>query len=131
LEEGCRWQRSSFGILEPQGDAIALDSIDLLLLPAVAVDTRGYRLGFGGGYYDRLLERAPMLRFRSCALCFLEQRCAALPNEHHDARLAACLDANGLHLFEQAANVSSAASFPSTTLGAELPQAQSQEPEVP
>jgi 5-formyltetrahydrofolate cyclo-ligase len=44
------------GILEPNSQlpTLTADRIDLLLVPAVAMDVRGYRLGYGGGYYDRL-----------------------------------------------------------------------------
>ena len=45
---------------EPNGDAFtSLDSINLVLVPALAIDPDGYRLGQGGGYYDRAL---PLLR---------------------------------------------------------------------
>lgn len=45
-----------YGILEPDPalPQLLAENIDLLLVPAVAIDRGGYRLGYGGGYYDRL-----------------------------------------------------------------------------
>jgi len=49
----------AFSVPEPSEDAVRLepDEIDFALVPALAVDPRGYRIGYGGGYYDRLIPR--------------------------------------------------------------------------
>jgi 5-formyltetrahydrofolate cyclo-ligase len=60
-----RWHRwepqqalvtGTYGILEPRADLPMLEAVevDLMLVPSVAIDRSGYRLGYGGGYYDRL-----------------------------------------------------------------------------
>lgn len=52
-------QISSFGISEPIGEAYPAEEIDVVLVPGLVFDARGYRLGYGKGYYDRFL---PLLR---------------------------------------------------------------------
>lgn len=50
-----------FGVPAPDASAetVELSPLDLVLVPALAVDDRGHRLGYGRGYYDRLLSSAP------------------------------------------------------------------------
>ncbi len=58
-----------FGIKEPKQDDVSLEEIDLIFVPGVAFDTLGYRIGYGGGYYDRLLANKKQ---HQCAIgvCF-------------------------------------------------------------
>ena len=69
--------------LELSSREIALDGIDLILLPGVAFDRRGNRLGRGGGYFDRFLSRVPA-EVPRVGLAFRFQRVARLPRELHD-----------------------------------------------
>ena len=75
-----------FGISEPGEDCPILnkEDIDLILVPAVCYDRRGYRLGFGGGYYDRWLERFDGFRVGLCRRAVLQDR---VPTEAHDSRV--------------------------------------------
>lgn len=49
-------ERSSFGVLEPTNmDLVEKEAIDLILVPGLIWNQQGYRIGFGGGFYDRYL----------------------------------------------------------------------------
>ena len=76
----------SFGISEPGPDCPLLSpaDIDLVLVPAVCYDRQGYRLGFGGGYYDRWLEHFAGFRVGLCRSAVLQNR---VPTQTHDARV--------------------------------------------
>ena len=54
-QPGDALHTGAYGILEPLPDAPKIDrsAVDLMLVPAVGCDVRGYRLGYGGGYYNR------------------------------------------------------------------------------
>ena len=58
-------QKGSFGILEPLTEKIdSIEFIDLVIIPAVAVDINGYRIGYGKGFYDRFLSsfKSPVIK---------------------------------------------------------------------
>ncbi len=70
-------------ILEPKFPSNILPStIDLAILPGLAFDRRGYRLGYGGGWYDKVLEKLNVTTI--IGLCFHEQLVSRLPTEGHD-----------------------------------------------
>ena len=52
-----RLQKSSFGLLEPMSEeAVEKTEIDLIHVPGVVFNSQGFRIGYGGGYYDRYLD---------------------------------------------------------------------------
>ncbi|MBN2505137.1 MAG: 5-formyltetrahydrofolate cyclo-ligase [Verrucomicrobia bacterium] len=75
-----------FGIREPARHCavLALKRLDFVLVPGVAFDTCGRRLGRGKGYYDRLLAR---VRGMTCGIAFDGQVLAEVPFEPHDVPL--------------------------------------------
>lgn len=78
--------RGPFGILEPSTLCSILkpDSLDLILVPGIAFDLQGHRLGRGRGFYDRILGG---MRGRTCGVAFEQQIVSRLPIEPHDIRL--------------------------------------------
>lgn len=74
-----------FGIREPACDAsLSPPRADLILVPGLAFDHSGARLGRGGGFYDRLLETFEGIRV---GVCFNESLCKKIPIEAHDVRM--------------------------------------------
>ncbi|EGP4803052.1 5-formyltetrahydrofolate cyclo-ligase [Enterococcus faecium] len=71
MDEHTVFERSSFGVLEPQSEKLYLpEMIDLLIVPGIIYNRAGYRIGFGGGYYDRYLKN---FHRKTCSLVFREQ----------------------------------------------------------
>jgi 5-formyltetrahydrofolate cyclo-ligase len=75
-----------FGIREPLPSCPVqpLNQLDLVLVPGVAFDHAGRRLGRGKGYYDRLL---PLVRGVKCGVAFEEQMADVIPSAPHDVDL--------------------------------------------
>lgn len=71
------------GIQEPAGAVIVPDVVDAAMIPGVAFDPHGGRLGQGGGHYDRLLPRLPDWCTR-IGVCFACQVVPAVPQAMHD-----------------------------------------------
>lgn len=74
------------GILEPDPDrckTVPIDSIDIAIIPGVAFDEKGGRIGSGEGYYDRLIPKLPITT-RKVALALESQIIQQVPMESHD-----------------------------------------------
>lgn len=75
----------SYGILEPVGPLLTdYASIDIAIVPGMAFDSDGHRLGRGKGYYDRLFANPAMQAVPKVGLCFDFQHIPVVPNEAHD-----------------------------------------------
>ena len=83
-QPGCAMQAGRFGTQHPLAEAAALPP-DLLFVPLLAFDRHGFRLGHGGGYYDRTLAALP--RARSVGYGFASQQVEAVPRGHYDMKL--------------------------------------------
>ena len=75
-----------FGVREPAADCaeISLSRFDLVLVPGLAFDLSGNRLGRGQGFYDRLLEEASGIK---CGVSYDFQLLEKIPAEPHDAKV--------------------------------------------
>lgn len=94
-------QAGAFGILEPHPDSPVLhpDQVDLILVPAVACDRQGYRLGYGGGFYDRMLSDPVWKNKRAIGIVFSETHIERLPADAWDQQLqGVCTDSGWFDL---------------------------------
>jgi 5-formyltetrahydrofolate cyclo-ligase len=96
MGDAMRPNASAFGIAEPLPDAPAVVPA-LVLVPLLAFDAAGHRLGYGGGYYDRTL--AGLKGTRAVGVAYAGQEVAALPREAHDHSLAAVITEAGVRRF--------------------------------
>ena len=95
---GCRLVEGAFKALIPEEGAWVEPKV--LIVPMLAFDARGYRLGYGGGFYDRTLE---LLRTRgsvkAVGFAFAAQEVAEVPTDAFDQRLDAVVTEKGVTVF--------------------------------
>ena len=87
-----------WGLFEPRGPRLGVDAIataDVVLVPGLAVDPAGVRLGRGGGSYDRVLGRVPVGTF-TCVLLYDGEVGVPVPVEPHDRAVTHAATPSGL-----------------------------------
>ncbi len=90
-------QKGTYGILEPHFANQKLEpaDVDLILVPAVACDRQGYRLGYGGGFYDRMLSAAEWAAKPTIGIVFEFAYLPQLPIDVWDKSLQAVCTETG------------------------------------
>lgn len=88
----------AYGILGPDEESlkvISKEDLDLVIVPGVAFDKSGYRIGYGGGYYDRFLEK---LHVNTLAILYEDQLIERVPREDHDIRVQVLVTEKDLYI---------------------------------
>lgn len=91
-------QPGTYGIQEPHPDSAILnpEQVDLILVPAVACDRAGYRLGYGGGFYDRLLSHPDWADKPTIGIIFDLAHHPKLPTDPWDKPLTGICTESGI-----------------------------------
>ena len=104
VEENTVYRPNRYGILEPEynnhTEMISSEALDLVLLPLVAIDNQGHRLGMGGGFYDRTFQfkehqKKPFL----LGLAYSMQCITEVPFEPYDVSLDGVVTEKNFILF--------------------------------
>jgi 5-formyltetrahydrofolate cyclo-ligase len=93
----------TFGVMEPpEKEEIVLKDIDVVVVPGVAFDRNGYRIGYGAGYYDNFL---PKLKSdaKNIAVAFEMQLRDLIPVESHDVKMDMIITEQGIYTFSPGA----------------------------
>ncbi len=90
-------KKGAYGILEPEVILPAdIYDIDFILVPGIAFDKRGNRMGFGKGYYDKLLRDC---RAEKTALCYEYQMLDEIPSDIHDIPMNTIITEENIYAF--------------------------------
>jgi 5-formyltetrahydrofolate cyclo-ligase len=86
-------ESSELGFLQPVGEVIEPDGLDLIIAPALSVDAFGNRLGRGGGFFDRYLEKfeGPV-----AAVVYEHELVPELPSQSHDRPVQYAITPTGI-----------------------------------
>lgn len=87
IEDLDNLREGPYGIKEPSdAEGVDLSEIELIFVPGIVFDKKGYRIGYGGGYYDRFLSKLPSNTIK-IGLAFSEQIIEQIPHEDWDIRM--------------------------------------------
>ncbi|TDO19207.1 5-formyltetrahydrofolate cyclo-ligase [Pedobacter duraquae] len=89
-------EKSTFNILEPRSEEVYKGLIDLVVVPLLAFDKCGYRVGYGKGFYDRFLEGSDALKV---GLSFFEAVDEISDVDALDVRLDLCITPDKIYYF--------------------------------
>jgi 5-formyltetrahydrofolate cyclo-ligase len=92
--------RSIYGIEEPDPAHSAVHIPDVFILPLLAFDKQGNRLGYGAGYYDQTFAQLRgKVPFKAVGIAYETQLCDRVPHEGHDHRLDMCITEKNVYTF--------------------------------
>lgn len=99
LTDSTIFEISPYGIPEPKnGIEISPDKINVIFIPLLAFDCNGNRIGYGKGFYDRLLEKCSVNTIK-IGLSFFEAEEKPLPNNSNDQSLDYCVTPKNIYQF--------------------------------
>ena len=98
-EPTSSYQVGAFSILEPTSEHIVDSSVfDVIVIPLVAFDERGNRLGHGKGYYDRYLQHTKAIKI---GVAFEVQKLETIPVDSHDIALDMIVTEKKIYIFNK------------------------------
>ncbi len=86
IDAATEFVESAFGVPEPHGESVDPATIDVVLVPGLAFDADGARMGYGAGYYDRFLAVLPAAT-QFVGVCFEVSIVDRVLTESHDVRM--------------------------------------------
>ncbi len=97
-QPGWTVEQHRYGMTEPSIDLplVAVEKVDLMLVPCVAIDRAGYRLGYGGGYYDRFLSLPAWQNKLTLGIIFSFAYLETLPRDPWDWKLQGICTETGI-----------------------------------
>ena len=103
LEKRTLLIENKYGIPEPSGDLtpIALNHIDIVLIPLLAFDKKGHRVGYGKGFYDRFLSKLPATSIKIGLSLFEIEKESIDDTNLTDVTLDYCITPNILYTFDK------------------------------